>query len=181
MALVSSGADVNFPTKHFLETPLHYAVQEGHIPTITLLLDSGADPNAKNCDGIYYFLIFMKAQFLQLFDGTIRKLFLFFHNVVLKSMVLIKRAKLHLRLPLAFTAVLLRKFYSNAEPKKKFLGSQKKNSTHFSKRTMKKPTIILLKGKIRTSTRKTSELPKTKIHLSYLILSPIINLKIYMI
>lgn len=33
------------------ETALHFAVQEGHIPTVNLLLDAGANPNAKNCDG----------------------------------------------------------------------------------------------------------------------------------
>ena len=51
VALIASGADVRIKTRHFLETPLHFAVQEGHIPTITLLLDAGAEPNARNCDG----------------------------------------------------------------------------------------------------------------------------------
>ena len=51
VALISSGADVRIRTRHFLETPLHFAVQEGHVPTITLLLDAGAEPNARNCDG----------------------------------------------------------------------------------------------------------------------------------
>jgi ankyrin repeat protein len=40
VALVASGGDVHVMTRYFLETPLLFALQEGH-------LDAGANPNAK--------------------------------------------------------------------------------------------------------------------------------------
>ena len=49
--LISKKCNVQLQTDCFCETPLHYAVQEGQIEIVQLLLDAGADPNAKNVEG----------------------------------------------------------------------------------------------------------------------------------
>ena len=60
-AMLEAGADPNrrtlaprYPTEYAVarETVLHIAVHEGHPPTIRLLLEKGADPNAENVNGV---------------------------------------------------------------------------------------------------------------------------------
>ena len=45
---IADGADVNANDKDFVWTPLHYAVRHGHKEIAELLIEKGANVNAKN-------------------------------------------------------------------------------------------------------------------------------------
>ena len=47
-------SDINARTKSTGFTPLHLAAQQGHSDIVFLLLEHGADPNAKNCVSSWY-------------------------------------------------------------------------------------------------------------------------------
>ena len=49
--LIAGGADVNATSKRYKKTPLHYAVSSSRLETVKLLLNSGADVNARSSSG----------------------------------------------------------------------------------------------------------------------------------
>ena len=49
-ALLSSDIDINEPDRRYGETPLYMAVSRNKYAQVKLLLESGADPNARNCN-----------------------------------------------------------------------------------------------------------------------------------
>ena len=48
--LLSSDIDINEPDRRYGETPLYMAVSRNKYAQVKLLLESGADPNARNCN-----------------------------------------------------------------------------------------------------------------------------------
>ena len=49
--LIETGANVNVSKNKGTGTPLHYACAQGQLEVVKLLLENGADVNAKNDEG----------------------------------------------------------------------------------------------------------------------------------